>query len=54
MKKAKNPPVWDFVREAEGKWRWRRISNGRSSISSSSWSTRTCCVKSARENGYRG
>lgn len=48
--------TWEFYKDAEGLWRWRRIaSNGRIVGSSSQgYVNRADCVENARRNGYTG
>jgi uncharacterized protein YegP (UPF0339 family) len=47
---------WEFYKDAQGKWRWRRIaSNGKIvGASTEGYSNRQDCVNNAKRNGYTG
>lgn len=46
---------WEFYKDAQGEWRWRRIaSNGRVvGASSQGYKNQADCIDNARRNGYR-
>lgn len=45
---------WEFYKDSQGEWRWRRIaSNGRIvGASSQGYANKTDCIANARRNGY--
>ena len=47
---------WEFYKDGEGLWRWRRVAdNGRIvGASSQGYVNREDCVENARRNGYTG
>ncbi|WP_461054175.1 YegP family protein [Spirosoma arcticum] len=47
---------FEFYKDAQGQWRWRRVApNGRIvGASSQGYSNYSDCVDNARRNGYRG
>ncbi|WP_084512463.1 DUF1508 domain-containing protein [Geothrix fermentans] len=47
---------WEFYKDAQGEWRWRRVAvNGRVvGASSQGYKNQADCVENARRNGYHG
>lgn len=48
--------TWEFYKDSEGQWRWRRTaSNGRIVGSSSQgYANKSDCIANAQRNGYKG
>lgn len=47
---------WEFYKDSEGLWRWRRVApNGKIvGASSQGYVNKNDCIENARRNGYRG
>ena len=48
--------TWDFYKDNEDKWRWRRTSSNGRIVGSSSqgYANKSDCVENARRHGYNG
>jgi len=53
---TKSDDKWEFYKDSQNLWRWRRIaSNGRIvGASSQGYVNKSDCVENARRNGYTG
>lgn len=51
-----NNDIWEFYKDNEGQWRWRRkASNGRIvGASSQGYANKSDCIANAKRNGYIG
>ncbi len=51
-----NNDIWEFYKDNEGQWRWRRTaSNGRIvGASSQGYANKSDCIANAKRNGYIG
>lgn len=47
---------WEFYKDTEGKWRWRRTApNGKIvGASSQGYVNKSDCIENAKRNGYKG
>lgn len=51
-----NSDSWEFYKDNQGQWRWRRTSSNGCIVGASTegYHNRSDCVANARRHGYRG
>lgn len=47
---------WEFYKDTQGQWRWRRTSSNSRIVGSASqgYTNKSDCIENARRNGYKG